>query len=46
MTVGLDAATLDAERYTGDVRWNFAKFLIASIGTVTARSSPDRPRYR
>ena len=27
-------ATADAEGYTGDIRWNFEKFLITSDGTV------------
>jgi glutathione peroxidase len=34
----------DAEGYTGDVRWNFEKFLIARDGRVAARFSPrDEP---
>ncbi|MFC8125956.1 glutathione peroxidase [Streptomyces sp. NPDC057302] len=33
--------TPDAEGYTGDVRWNFEKFLIAPNGTVTARFAPQ-----
>ncbi len=32
-------ATADAEGHTGDIRWNFEKFLIAPDGTVT-RFSP------
>ncbi|MEU6171854.1 glutathione peroxidase [Streptantibioticus parmotrematis] len=32
--------TADAEGYTGDVRWNFEKFLIAPDGTVAARFAP------
>jgi len=32
--------TADAERHTGDIRWNFEKFLIASDGSVIARFSP------
>ncbi|MGW8329924.1 glutathione peroxidase [Streptomyces sp. NPDC055897] len=34
-------ATPDAEGYTGDVRWNFEKFLIAPNGTVAARFTPQ-----
>jgi glutathione peroxidase len=30
----------DAEGYTGDVRWNFEKFLVAPGGEVRARFSP------
>ncbi|GAA0917166.1 glutathione peroxidase [Virgisporangium ochraceum] len=30
----------DAEGYTGDVRWNFEKFLVAPGGQVTARFGP------
>ncbi|GIM90575.1 glutathione peroxidase [Paractinoplanes toevensis] len=37
----------DAEGYTGDIRWNFEKFLIGPDGTVRARfgprTSPDAP---
>ena len=37
----------DAEGYTGDIRWNFEKFLIAPDGTVVARfgprTAPDDP---
>ncbi|MDT0449707.1 glutathione peroxidase [Streptomyces hesseae] len=32
--------TADAEGHTGDIRWNFEKFLIAPDGTVAARFSP------
>ncbi|MEV0126940.1 glutathione peroxidase [Dactylosporangium sp. NPDC050688] len=32
--------TPDAEGHTGDIRWNFEKFLIASDGSVAARFSP------
>lgn len=39
--------TPDAEGHTGDIRWNFEKFLIAPDGTVTARfgprTEPDAP---
>ena len=37
----------DAEGHSGDIRWNFEKFLIAPDGSVT-RFSPDgrRPRIR
>jgi len=31
----------DAEGYTGDIRWNFEKFLVAPGGQVTARFSPQ-----
>jgi glutathione peroxidase len=30
----------DAEGYTGDVRWNFEKFLLSPAGEVVARFSP------
>ena len=30
----------DAEGYTGDIRWNFEKFLIGPTGEVVARFSP------
>jgi glutathione peroxidase len=30
----------DAEGYTGDIRWNFEKFLVAPDGTVEARFNP------
>jgi glutathione peroxidase len=30
----------DAEGYTGDIRWNFEKFLVAPDGTVAARFHP------
>ena len=30
----------DAEGHTGDIRWNFEKFLIAPDGTVAARFHP------
>ncbi|AZM56286.1 glutathione peroxidase [Streptomyces sp. WAC 01529] len=33
--------TPDAEGYTGDVRWNFEKFLIAPEGNVMARFAPQ-----
>ncbi|MFM7271983.1 MAG: glutathione peroxidase [Actinomycetes bacterium] len=32
--------TADAEGHTGDIRWNFEKFLVARDGTVIARFSP------
>jgi glutathione peroxidase len=32
--------TPDTEGYTGDIRWNFEKFLVAPGGTVVARFSP------
>ena len=31
----------DASGYTGDIRWNFEKFLVAADGTVAARFSPQ-----
>ncbi|MFK3982068.1 glutathione peroxidase [Micromonospora sp. NPDC050397] len=34
----VDAA--DADGYTGDVRWNFEKFLVAPDGTVAGRFNP------
>jgi glutathione peroxidase len=34
-------STPDAEGYTGDIRWNFEKFLVAPDGTVAARFSPQ-----
>ncbi len=30
----------DADGYSGDIRWNFEKFVIAPDGTVVARFSP------
>ena len=33
--------TSDAEGYTGDIRWNFEKFLIGPDGAVRARFSPQ-----
>ncbi|MFF8569477.1 glutathione peroxidase [Streptomyces albidoflavus] len=33
--------TTDAEGHTGDIRWNFEKFLIAPDGTVAARFAPQ-----
>lgn len=42
--------TPDADGHTGDVRWNFEKFLIAPDGTVAARFAPtvtpDDPTLR
>src|SRR6478736_2316099 len=32
--------TADAEGYTGDIRWNFEKFLVSPAGDVIARFSP------
>jgi glutathione peroxidase len=34
------APTPDAEGHSGDVRWNFEKFLVAPDGTVAARFAP------
>ncbi|MBU7596202.1 glutathione peroxidase [Streptomyces sp. P38-E01] len=31
----------DAEGHTGDIRWNFEKFLVAPDGTVAARFAPQ-----
>ncbi len=31
----------DAEGYTGDIRWNFEKFLISPAGEVVARFAPQ-----
>ena len=33
-------ATSDSEGHSGDIRWNFEKFLIRSDGTVIARFAP------
>ncbi|MBD2898467.1 glutathione peroxidase [Spirillospora sp. NPDC000708] len=33
--------TPDAEGHTGDIRWNFEKFLIAPDGAVAARFAPQ-----
>jgi glutathione peroxidase len=33
-------ATSDAEGHTGDIRWNFEKFLVGSDGNVIARYGP------
>lgn len=33
--------TPDATGHTGDIRWNFEKFLVAPDGTVAARFSPQ-----
>ncbi|WP_030608114.1 glutathione peroxidase [Streptomyces sclerotialus] len=33
--------TTDADGYSGDIRWNFEKFLIAPDGTVAARFAPQ-----
>ncbi|QKW15624.1 glutathione peroxidase [Verrucosispora sp. NA02020] len=42
--------TSDADGHTGDVRWNFEKFLVAPDGTVAARFAPtvtpDDPTLR
>ncbi|MEI2419452.1 glutathione peroxidase, partial [Arthrospira platensis SPKY2] len=32
--------TADADGYSGDIRWNFEKFLIDGSGTVVARFAP------
>ncbi|MEO3775639.1 glutathione peroxidase [Micromonospora sp. B11E3] len=36
-------STPDAEGHTGNVRWNFEKFLVAPDGTVAARFAPPVP---
>ena len=33
-------ATKDSEGHTGDIRWNFEKFLVGKDGNVLARFSP------
>jgi glutathione peroxidase len=33
-------ATADSEGHTGDIRWNFEKFLVGPEGQVLARFSP------
>ena len=33
--------TPDADGYTGDIRWNFEKFLVAPDGAVVARFAPQ-----
>ncbi|MGW7084547.1 glutathione peroxidase [Streptomyces sp. NPDC054871] len=33
--------TADAEGHTGDIRWNFEKFLVDASGDVVARFSPQ-----
>jgi glutathione peroxidase len=44
------ATVADASGHTGDIRWNFEKFLIAPDGQVVARFSPktqpDAPEIR
>jgi glutathione peroxidase len=32
--------TPDADGHTGDIRWNFEKFLISADGSVAARFGP------
>ena len=32
--------TADAEGHTGDIRWNFEKFLVSPEGEIVARFSP------
>jgi len=34
-------ASPDSEGYTGDIRWNFEKFLVSPDGEVIARFSPQ-----
>lgn len=36
-------AAPDAGGYTGDIRWNFEKFLVGPDGTVVARFDPRTP---
>ncbi|MGW7261928.1 glutathione peroxidase [Streptomyces sp. NPDC054842] len=38
---GLLVDTADAEGHTGDIRWNFEKFLVGPDGEVLARFSPQ-----
>ena len=33
-------ATADGEGYTGDIRWNFEKFLVSPSGEIVARFNP------
>ncbi len=33
--------TADAEGHSGDIRWNFEKFLVAEDGTTIARFAPQ-----
>src|SRR3954454_5869445 len=33
----------DGEGYTGDIRWNFEKFLIGPDGTILAQFAPQTP---
>jgi glutathione peroxidase len=35
--------TADAEGHTGDIRWNFEKFVVAPDGAVAARLGPQVP---
>jgi glutathione peroxidase len=35
--------TPDAEGHTGDIRWNFEKFLVAPDGEVAVRFAPQTP---
>jgi glutathione peroxidase len=37
------SASSDAGGYTGDIRWNFAKFVITSDGSITRFTSRDEP---
>ncbi|MEZ5249897.1 MAG: glutathione peroxidase [Ilumatobacteraceae bacterium] len=42
-------AVADAEGHSGDIRWNFEKFLIAGDGTVTRFGpmvTPEAPELR
>ena len=34
-------ASPDAEGYTGDIRWNFEKFIVGADGSVVARFGPQ-----
>ena len=40
----------DADGYTGDIRWNFEKFVLSADGTIVARfgprTEPDAPEVR
>jgi glutathione peroxidase len=36
----MQTSTADAEGHTGDIRWNFEKFLVGKNGEIVARFSP------
>lgn len=37
------SASSDAEGYTGDIRWNFSKFVLSSDGSIARYTSRDEP---